>query len=232
MSWFGVHVGKHTGVFTEWRCVEPLVKGFPGAKFKKFPTKEEAIQFAETGTIASALPALPASAQCSVDAVTGVHIFTDGAYSSKTKRAGVGIAFSRPFQALAVSKPLNGVTNQYAELTAIVSALWIIKENSELVNTPLITIWTDSDYSIKCLLHYICAWRESNWITSSGSPVKYRNVIEKGAELLGCLLNVRLRHISEVGITSHQNPPVAKGLSYFVWDGNKQADELATAARK
>lgn len=158
--WYGVYVGRKTGVFQTWTETEELTKGYPGAKFKKFADKDEAKAFATNGPDATA----KTCAKSDKDALAksedkgipeGVHVFTDGSYSSKTKRSGYGIAFSRPFQHLAVSKELtSGTTNQLAELVAIVAALTVIKKNQELRAGP-VTIWTDSDYSIKCLTEFV-----------------------------------------------------------------------------
>ena len=40
--YYGVKVGRKTGVFTSWNEVYPETHKFPGAKFKKFFTYEQA----------------------------------------------------------------------------------------------------------------------------------------------------------------------------------------------
>lgn len=149
------------------------MKGFPGAKHKKFKTKSEAQEFALRGENVTA----PENEAASFD-VAGIHVFTDGAHSSKTKSSGIGIAaFTETKQILEISKGLKkGTTNQEAELTAISTALIYMAEKTE-PNTN-VTFWTDSDYSIKCLTDYIHKWRKNGWLTSQGDPVKHRNLIE------------------------------------------------------
>ncbi|TMW65584.1 hypothetical protein Poli38472_008226 [Pythium oligandrum] len=44
-GYYAVAVGRSTGVFMTWSQAEAQVKGFPGAKFKKFPTQNEADTF-------------------------------------------------------------------------------------------------------------------------------------------------------------------------------------------
>ena len=39
-KYYVVWSGKKTGVFTSWDEVKRLIQGFPGAKYKSFPTKE------------------------------------------------------------------------------------------------------------------------------------------------------------------------------------------------
>lgn len=226
-----MHIGHETGVFDSWKSVEPLVKGFPGAKYKKFKTKAEAIEFVESGGVSNNRCDVRSN-HCDVVTTDGVHIFTDGAHSAKTKKSGFGVWFTPPHNDLSVSQSLpDGTTNQEAELTAIVTAL---DHSQSLVvhsATP-ITIWTDSDYSMKCLLLYVNKWRKHGWSTTSGSEVKHRELIEQGADLLQSLGNrVKLRHIKELGLESHQAPPTGT-LTRFVWEGNRMADKLATRARE
>lgn len=41
-TYYGIKVGRKTGVFTSWNEVYPETHKFPGAKFKKFFTYEQA----------------------------------------------------------------------------------------------------------------------------------------------------------------------------------------------
>lgn len=49
-KFYAVKVGSAPGIYLSWAEAEPLVKGFPGAKYKSFPTREEAEAFLNTGT--------------------------------------------------------------------------------------------------------------------------------------------------------------------------------------
>jgi ribonuclease HI len=42
---YAVRRGRQTGVFDSWTACEPLVSGFPGARFKSFTTREQAEAF-------------------------------------------------------------------------------------------------------------------------------------------------------------------------------------------
>lgn len=228
---YAVHKGRKTGIFTSWKEVSDAVNKFPGAKFKKFSDKSEAEEFVRTGIYGSA-PAT-SSAPLPEDEIARIQVFTDGGSSPKTHKAGMGVAFSSPHQALAVSTRLkNGTTNQEAELQAIVACLRQISEN--FTDGELITIWTDSDYSIKCLTQYINVWEKNGWVTSSNTPVKHRELIEDCYNRWQKLtpIRVRLRHISEVGLKSHQSRPGmdSPALKQLVWNGNRTADILASEA--
>ena len=41
-KFYAVRVGRKTGIFDSWTFVEKQVKGYPGAQFKSFTSKEEA----------------------------------------------------------------------------------------------------------------------------------------------------------------------------------------------
>ena len=48
MKIYVVAIGRKTGFTDEWKIVEPLVKGFPGAKHKSFKNLVKAIEYWET----------------------------------------------------------------------------------------------------------------------------------------------------------------------------------------
>jgi ribonuclease HI len=74
-----------------------------------------------------------------------------------------------------LSEPLLGTrqTNQRAELTALKRALDICPLNR---NTE---IFSDSDYSIKCVRDWYKNWQKNGWVTSSRKPVENRDLIEE-----------------------------------------------------
>jgi len=41
-KFYAIAVGRQTGVFTDWASAEKQVKGFAGAKYKSFPSEQEA----------------------------------------------------------------------------------------------------------------------------------------------------------------------------------------------
>lgn len=49
MKYYAVAKGRKTGIFTTWNECKKNVHGFPGAKFKSFPTREEAENFIDNG---------------------------------------------------------------------------------------------------------------------------------------------------------------------------------------
>lgn len=73
-----------------------------------------------------------------------------------------------------LSEPLKGnrQTNQRAELTAISRALDIAPRHRD------VTIFSDSQYAIKCVTVWCINWRRNNWMTSDRKPVENKDLIE------------------------------------------------------
>ena len=44
-KYYAVRVGRNVGIYTTWADCEAQVKGYSGAQYKSFPTKEEAENF-------------------------------------------------------------------------------------------------------------------------------------------------------------------------------------------
>lgn len=79
-------------------------------------------------------------------------------------------------------------TNQRAELTAIILALeWAVK--SEVPNT-LCTIYSDSQYAVKCMTQWIYRWIDNDWKDANGHPVKNQDLIKIASELAEGLCGV------------------------------------------
>lgn len=49
MSFYAVHIGRKPGVYPTWSECEEQVLGYPGARYKKFATREEAEEYVRTG---------------------------------------------------------------------------------------------------------------------------------------------------------------------------------------
>lgn len=56
-GYYAVHAGKTKGIYFTWPDCEKQVRGFPGAKYKKFETQKEAEQFVRYGPRAPPKPA-------------------------------------------------------------------------------------------------------------------------------------------------------------------------------
>ena len=74
MKFYAVRKGRQPGIYTTWPACEEQIKGFPGAVYKAFPTKAQALAF--VGDCLSGSPGLPPAG--TLPATDGIHIWVDG----------------------------------------------------------------------------------------------------------------------------------------------------------
>lgn len=81
------------------------------------------------------------------------------------------------------------------------------------------------------MVRYILKWERDGWKTASGEPVKHQELIKNiRAILKKHEKTIQIRHISELGLKSHQplNGDESNFVS-FVHHGNEMADKLSIA---
>lgn len=118
------------------------------------------------------------------------RIFTDGGCSGNGKswaRAGLGVHFPKQ-QHPDISLPFTSspITNQRAELAAILEALRVVLDNDLLDGYDELVIYSDSDYSIKCVTLWAPKWQKNGWKRSArdGAPLKNLDLIRAIFSLL------------------------------------------------
>jgi len=111
-SFYDVAKGHKTGIFTSWNECKTQIDDFENPIYKKFDNIEDATEFID-------------------EIINTIYIYTDGACinnGKKEAKAGIGIYFGKE-NPNNVSRELHGdnLTNNIAELTAIIEAILIIK---------------------------------------------------------------------------------------------------------
>lgn len=85
-------------------------------------------------------------------------------------------------------------TNQRCELTAIWRALEVIKPY--LLEGGRAELYTDSEYSIKCITEYCRNWSKNGWLKADKKPIENRDIIEPLYGLYNILWrNLQIKHI-------------------------------------
>ena len=102
-----------------------------------------------------------------------IHIYTDGSCKGNGKHGafgGIGVYFGDN-DPRNVSEKLSGAiqTNNRAELSAVVKALEIIRQEESHHNK--IIIHTDSIYVKNGMDKWLNAWKQNGWVTTSNKPV-------------------------------------------------------------
>ena len=149
-----------------------------------------------------------------IDIDKPVEISTDGSAFDNGKRhakGGIGVYFgesdprnvSRPFK-------IYPVTNQRAELYAMITALKIEKSHR-------IIIHTDNEYSINCATKWIKVWQKNGWLDRFGRPVKNQDLVKELWDLC------RGRLVTFNHVRAHTERTDRHSI------GNREADRLARA---
>ena len=131
-----------------------------------------------------------------------VQVATDGSALGNPGPGGWGWCVDSRRQA---SGGERHTTNNIMELVAIREAL--------VANPGPLEILTDSQYAINCLTKWLPGWRRRGWKTSSGTPVKNKDLI---VEIAGLLAG---RAVTFTWVRGHNGHPL-----------NEAADLLARTA--
>lgn len=153
------------------------------------------------------------------------YVFTDGSCTGNGKPSvcgGIGVYFGEN-NSMNVCESLKGnITNNKAELTAILRALQIILDSvaeSSESDSEEYCICTDSKYSISCLTLWWKKWEKNGFLTAHKKPVLNQDLLKQIQELLSKMKNITFKHI-----LAHT------GKDDFFSKGNYEADLLATKA--
>lgn len=226
-KYYVVWKGRETGIFTTWAKCQSLVNGFAGAKYKSFPTLEEAesafggksnlkaptkkpTAIKKTSTLKPA-----ALSQEQIDAMPfDVKIYTDGACDPNPGEAGTGLAVYKHNE---LSELWYGLyqslgTNNTAELHGLTQALLLAKEN--LSAGYSVGIFCDSKYSIDCVTKWAIGWEKKGW-TKPGGEIKNLDIIKPAYALY--------QEIATKIVIHHVNGHV--GI-----EGNELADRMSIVA--
>lgn len=127
-----------------------------------------------------------------------MRVFTDGACSSNGRpgaKAGYAAWFpDHPSWSEAKRIPDNQQqSNNRAELSGIQLAVQILENRGEL-DCDLV-IYSDSDYSIKCLTIWLSGWMRRNWQTADGKEVQHQDLIKDITSRLSKFKSHRFVHV-------------------------------------
>jgi len=159
---------------------------------------------------------------------TNIDVFTDGStlnnQTKELRKGGVGVWFGEN-DSRNISIPLsdkfgNKITNQVAELIACILSIETIL-STQKIGKSKINIYTDSMYIVNSINTWAKGWEKNSWKKKDGKTIENENEIKK---LYYYSLNLNTKFIH---VRSHQKEPPISDPKYFIWYGNKMADELA-----
>ena len=165
-KYYAVKKGHKTGIFTEWSECEKQVKGYSGAEYKSFGTREEAETY-----IKNSQPSNNTLNDSEKENITGIHIYVDGSYSDTIKCAAYGYVVVEDdreiFRDYSTVNDDTEIRNVVGELQATIEAItWAIKNK----------------YS-KVYIHYdyegIEKWATGHWKAKTKKTISYKTFIEE-----------------------------------------------------
>lgn len=223
-KYYVVKNGRKKGIFNTWDETRAQVDGYQGAIHKSFKTLAEAMAWMndEETKVCVTTPRSNKITQSKQleNKITNVEtssnnnnnttnssnnqvIYTDGS-CQKTRGGWAYVIVDDNEITVEKSGPMPEypTTNNRAELMAILLAL---KDNP----TSSITLYSDSMYSIKSLTLWYKSWIKRGWITTSGTLVENRDLIE---EILALQKN---RNIEYIHVYGHNKNPFNERCDYL-----------------
>jgi ribonuclease HI len=139
-----------------------------------------------------------------------ITIYTDGACSGNPGPGGWGAVLIYGDNKKEISGAKENTTNNVMEITAVLEALKLLKEECE------VDVYSDSAYVVNAFNQgWIYNWQKNNWKTSGKDPVKNRELWEE-------LYSLTKRHkVTFIKVKGHSDNEL-----------NNRCDFLATSAIK
>ncbi|WP_416139821.1 ribonuclease H family protein [Halomonas sp. HK25] len=199
-KFYVVWVGRQTGIFTSWEECNRQVKGYPKARYKSFPSREDAEAAFSTGPRGAApakqgessgsggvtpakRPARRKTPSSPGTAVAGgktydTEIYCDGACEPNPGDAGSGMAIYRDGKLAELWYGLYTPrgTNNTAELNALQQALHVAQE--EIASGASVRIHCDSTYTINAITKWASGWKKRGWKKADGQAIKNPEIIQ------------------------------------------------------
>ncbi|MEH6345364.1 MAG: ribonuclease H family protein [Bermanella sp.] len=250
-KFYVVWAGRETGVFTDWAYTKKQVDKFPQAKYKSFPSEQEAQAAFKAGKViqgSASQPNVKASTKANTkkqaaptqnQVATDVKIYCDGACDPNPGESGSGVAVYEKEQ---LTQLWNGLysakgTNNTAELNALHQSLLIAQKY--MLENKSVQILCDSQYAINCITNWAFGWKKSSWKRKTGE-IKNLAIIQQAHELFNLLSkDLLISHVSaHVGIEGNEladrmamHASITKNAGFCLYDGALDIDAVLDLKR-
>lgn len=158
-KFYAVKSGRENGIFLTWAECEKQVKGFSGAQYKSFSSKQDALAYLEEKQIV-------------VDDVHGLIAYVDGSYNKKTKEYGYGCVL---IEGQTVIKKLYGKGNHpdYAAIHNVAGEI--------IGATVAVKYAIEHGYSLICIYYDyfgIEKWATKQWQATKEKTKEYQKFMQ------------------------------------------------------
>ncbi|MCX5904459.1 MAG: ribonuclease HI, partial [Proteobacteria bacterium] len=192
-NFYSVARGRKTGIFSAWfgaGGAEAQIKGFAGARYKGFPTIEEAREWLtsmESGSGSSSRKGgakknstaeASAAFRAPVPEAGKVLMYTDGGCSYNPGPGGYGVVIFKGRQRLEFSGGFRLTTNNRMELAACIEGLKTLKTPSS------ITVCSDSKYLVDAVAKgWARKWQRNGWMRTKADAAENYDLWEQLLDL-------------------------------------------------
>ena len=213
-KFYAVARGKQPGIYTTWfgpSGAEVQIRGFTGARYKGFVTREEAERWFRDPAIISqtSLPNTSGAPQQSKTLPPGkIAIYTDGGCRGNPGPGGYGAIIDDGKKQTELFRGYHLTTNNRMELMACIAALESLKKPADVI------LYSDSSYVVNGISKgWARKWRSQNWMRTKSEAAE-------NADLWSRLLELCDGHrVQFVWVKGHAGHPE-----------NERCDQLATGA--
>lgn len=181
-KFYAIAKGRKPGIYDNWPMAEAQVKGFRGAVYKGFFTRQEAETFLKHPVCANR-EKNDASLEAGPLHEGAVVIYTDGGSINNPGPGGYGIVQIYNGKRKELSGGFRLTTNNRMELMACIVAL----RELEYRDVPII-IYSDSSYVVNGISKgWARSWRKRGWAKSDKTPVLNPDLWRELLELVEAL---------------------------------------------
>ena len=214
-KYYAIAAGRTPGIYDNWPAAQAQVTGFPGAKFKGFPTRAAAEVWMKNPAYSQAPKKTARQAGPSIadtSPKTGeVTIYTDGGARYNPGPGGYGIVQIYNGARKELSGGYKLTTNNRMELMGCIVALRELEHRDKPV-----MLYSDSSYVVNGIVKgWAKSWRQRGWIKSDKKPAVNPDL---WAELLDLVKDL---NITFKWVKGHAGNPM-----------NERCDELAVASAR
>ena len=192
-------------VVTTWKECEDAVRGFPGAKFKKFSSEKEAWDWINEKSVEVAV-----SPEKTFETIS---VYSDGACSGNPGPGGWGAIVKYSGQTIELSGYSPDTTNNCMELTGFMEAVKFALQNYG--KGKKIIAYLDSQYVLNGASSWMLSWAQNGWKRPKGEKIVN---VEMWKELYKLLQGINIEY---KWIKGHNGHPE-----------NERCDQLAVNAYK
>jgi ribonuclease HI len=167
-KFYAVACGKKPGIYTSWPEAEAQVKGFGGAKYKGFPSHQEAEAWMANPQwgqkIKSQKKKVTHEHPVSVEGRT--EIYSDGGAINNPGPGGYGVVVLENNEARELTGGYLHTTNNRMELMGCIQGIEALASH-----TKPVALFSDSKYVVNGISKgWAKGWRKRGWLKSDGNP--------------------------------------------------------------